>query len=413
MSSALSSDRSSRGLTGRGGGRRVVVLTVNHVRVDGHNYAGGAEKYAHLTIRALLDAGVEVLVAYSGESIHDSLAQADRTGRLTITRSNWVNTVGSGDSRLDVPTIRERRRWLRQTGADTLFAIQQFGGGAFGASLLAGRLSGMRVVTTIRQMPVPPPAPTAKRWLGVIPSPELWRRRLIWRRRMPAWCCHAIIFNSQRVADDHHRCYGHPRHRVRIIHNGETVRPGVGATGRPTSIASVGRVTEAKGADVLLDAFERIARNHPDTTLTYIGDGPLIPTLKDRARSMGLDRRVRFTGYRDDPERIYRDIDVYVQPSRRESMSNSVIEAMARGIPCVVADVGGLPETVVDGRSGFVVPPAAPGGFADAIERLLADGALYARFSEAGLRRVREDFSLDRVMAETVETILGLAPEAV
>ncbi len=403
----------STNLGPRGDGRRcVAVLTVNHIRHEGYQYAGGAEKYARLTIAALLDAGVDVHVGYSGSSVYDDMLGGSASGRLTLECTDWVDLNGAGDARLRPRTIWARRRWLRETRADTVLAIQQFGGGSFGASLAAGRCLGLRVVASMRQLPSVPPPATGKRWIRWIRSPELWRRRLIWRRRIPAWCCDALIFNSRRVADEYHRYYGHPRHRERIIPNGETIRGEPSGDVNHGSIASVGRVTRAKGADILLDAFGRIAGRHPNATLTYVGDGPLIPDLRDRADRMGVGDRVRFTGYREDRDAAYRDVGLYVQASRRESMSNSVIEAMARGIPCVVADVGGLSEAVADGQSGFVVPPEEPGPIAEAIDRLLSDRESYARFSEAGLHRVRTEFSLDRVMRETVETILGISPEA-
>src|SRR5207249_2994750 len=106
--------------------------------------------------------------------------------------------------------------------------------------------------------------------------------------------CDAIIFNSRRVADAHFAAYGFPRRRACIIPNGELVTARDRSwSGIPaTRIGSVGRVTEAKGADLLLDAFDRVARTHPAVALTYYGDGPLIPLLRRRAEAMGLAGRV-------------------------------------------------------------------------------------------------------------------------
>lgn len=394
-------------------GRRVALLTVHHVQVGETNYRGGAEKYILQVIGAMLDAGATVHVGYSGTSIYDGLLLRTDPTRLTVERTDWLNDALAGDARLRLTTIRDRRRWLAASSADTLLAVQQAGGGAFGASLVAAKTLGLRVVSSVRQLPVDLPPPSGKRWLGVVPSPELWRQRLIWRRRLPAWCCHAIIFNSRRVADSYAQAYGWPRHRFRIIPNGEpppdqpptTVRP-------PRHIATIGRVTEAKGADTVLEAFSLVAERHPDARLTYFGDGPLIPLLRDRAAKQGLHDRVAFAGYQAGHESIYPDVDICIQASRRESMSNSVIEAMARGIPCVVTDVGGLPEAVVHDQSGLVVPPDRPEACAAALSRLLSDRQTFARFSRAAGDRARELFDLHRVMRETVETVLALAPEA-
>lgn len=398
-----------------GAPRRVAVVTVHHIRVDGQTYTGGAEKYIRQTIGALLDAGVAVHVGYSGQSIYDDLLHDADPTQFTVERTGWLNSVLSGDARLRLGTIRARRRWLRATRADTLFVVHPVGGAAFGASLVAARSLGMRVVASMRQTPQPLPPVVPKRWLGLIPTPKLWWRRLLWRRRIPAWCCNAIIFNSRRVAWAHHEEYGFPRHRCRVIYNGEARRPETRTTPAdpPRNIASVGRVTESKGSDTLLEAFAAVAGAFPQTRLTYYGDGPLIPGLRARAQALGLGDRVSFAGYQKDHERIYPNIDICVQPSRREAMSNSVVEAMTRGIPCVVSDVGGLPETVVDGESGFVVPANQPRACADALTRLLSDRSTLMRFRRASADRARKVFDVHRAMRETVETILGVAPEPI
>lgn len=391
----------------RGSGRRIVVLAVNHVRHEGRNLTGGAEKYSLQVIEALLGVGAQVHIAFSGESIYDGLIRVHGRDHVTLEETGWVNEAMSGDSRLEIRTILNRRLWLRRTDCDTVLAIQQGGGGSFAASLVAGRILGLRVVSSIRQLPNPLPSQSRTGGRAILRGVGLWRKKLIWRRRIPAWCCNALIFNSERVEAAHDRLYGHPSGRVRIIYNGESHYPRPAGGRIPRRIASVGRVTEAKGADVLLEAFGRIALRHPDAALSYFGDGPLIPELRTKAQRLGLGERVEFAGFRSNRDEIFRQVDICVQPSIRESMSNSVVEAMARGIPCVVTDVGGLPETIDHGVSGFVVPPREAGATAEAISRLLTNHEQYWRFSRAAVARARRAFSLERVMAETVDAVLG------
>lgn len=384
----------------------VAVLSVHYARAGGFVQLGGAEKYARDVVTGLLAAGARVHAAYSGDDIYQNVANGIGPDRFTAEKSNWLNESLAGDARLNPAVILNRMRWLRERKITTLVAIQQNGGGSFAASLVAGRLLGLRVVSAIRQEPIPLPAPTGKRWFDVIPSPELWRRRLIWRRRLAQSCCDALIFNSRAVADAHYRLYQHDRRPERIIPNGELAAPMRDAR-RGLSVASVGRITEAKGADILLEAFGRIAGRHPAATLTYFGEGPLIPVLRDRAGAMGLAGRVRFPGYAADRDSIYSNVDVLVQPSRREAMSNSVVEAMARGIPCVVADVGGLPETVDRGACGVVFASGAVGECASAISRLLEHPEEARRVGEAGRSKARTTFDANAVQAATVEAILG------
>jgi glycosyltransferase involved in cell wall biosynthesis len=180
--------------------------------------------------------------------------------------------------------------------------------------------------------------------------------------------------------------------------------------GQPCNIGTVGRISQAKGAGTLLEAFAMLASRHPGSRLIYFGDGPLIPELQAKARQLGLANRVVLAGYQPDHEEIYNNIDIYVQPSRRESMSNSVIEAMARGIPCVVTDVGGLPETVLHEQTGLVVPAEDVHALSTAVDRLLNDQEARSRFGAAGRERVRREFELSDVMCRTVETVLGSKP---
>lgn len=390
--------------------RHVAVVAVHHVCADGRIYTGGAEKYVQTVVRALLDAGASVHVGYSGNSIYESLLDSYDPRRLTVERTGWIDERLAGDSMLSWSILRERRRWLRATRADTLFVVQQDAGAAFFATLVAARSRGMRVVSSIRQAP-PVGSPVVPASSVLRPASLLqFLRRPIRRRLLPALCCHALIYNSERVRRAYEDCCGFPKARACIIYNGERFSPRAalieGAT--PARIASIGRVSKAKGADVLLDAFRIVTRRHPEARLTYYGDGELIPKLSEEAHCAELEGRVSFAGYVESRREIFGAIDICVQPSRRESMSNSVVEAQARGIPCVVSDVGGMREVVEHDRSGYVVPSDDAAACADAICKLLSNRERYTRFARAAALRARRRFDLGRLMTRTVRVILGL-----
>ena len=133
-----------------GRGRRVALLAVHHVQVDGQTLTGGAEKYIQQAIEALLRVGTRVHVGYSGDSIYDQLLAAHGPNELTVERTGWLDENLSGDARLDLGVLRRRRRWLKAVHADTVFAVQQASGGAFVNSLVAAILLRLRVVTSIR-----------------------------------------------------------------------------------------------------------------------------------------------------------------------------------------------------------------------------------------------------------------------
>jgi glycosyltransferase involved in cell wall biosynthesis len=390
-----------------GAGRRVVVLAVHHVRVNGQTLTGGAEKHILTAISALLECGASVHVGYSGSSIYDELLSHHDPRRLTVERTDWLDEALSGDARFQLRTILERRRWLRASGADTVLAVQQAGGCSFAASLFAAKSLGLRVVASVRQMPPERQEVGGDWWLGIIPRPQIWRRKIAWRRRLVGSCCDAIIFNSRTVAESYQRELGWSACKALVIPNGETTIRRKRDYGAVRTIGVVGRVTRAKGADVMLDAFAQVAGGNPGLRLVYFGEGPLESELKGRAKALGVLARVEFRGYVSDRDAIYDEIDLFVQASLRESLSNSLIEAMARGLPCIATDVGGTREAVIDGETGLVVPPGESRAMADALSNLISDVEARLRFGDNGLRRVRREFNSESAAFELVRTVVG------
>ena len=386
-----------------GRGRCVAVLAVHHVHTGGQILTGGAEKYVCDAIEALLAAGARVHVGYSGVSVYGDLLERYGPDRLTVEHVGWVDERLSGDDRFGFGRLRERRRWLRATHADTLFIIQQASGAAFFTSLIAARTLGLRVVSSIRQM-----APHATENGRAISWPAAMLRSSVRRRLLPARCCDAVIFNSARVSQDYLRGFAFPAARAHVILNGH--RGGAAVRRRrsaPPVIGVVGRVSKEKGCDIALEAFARVAGRHRAARLVYIGDGPLASILEERAAALGIADRVQFAGYVADRERVYAAMDVCVQASRRESMANTVIEAMARGIPCVVSDVGGLPEAVRDGETGIVFRDGDVEACAGAIERLLGEEGVWAAYSSAAAGHARQVFSWERFAGQTARAVLG------
>lgn len=152
-----------------------------------------------------------------------------------------------------------------------------------------------------------------------------------------------------------------------------------------------------KGVDVLLDAFALVRQTHPTAHLAVVGEDAFGVNRDYVARlnrqAANLRGCVTLTGYRADMATVFGDAAVVVVPSLAEPFGRVVLEAMALSRPVVGTAAGGLPEVVVDGRTGLLVPPGDAGALAGAIERLLADRGLRAQLGAAGLRRVRERFS--------------------
>jgi len=159
----------------------------------------------------------------------------------------------------------------------------------------------------------------------------------------------------------------------------------------------VGALEERKGHTVLLEALA--ALRDPRLRVLCAGDGSLRDALPARAAALGLGDRVRFLGAVDDVAELLAAADAFLMPSHHEGLGVAALEAMAAGIPVVASRVGGLPEAVVDGETGLLVPPADPAALAAAITRLAADPAHARELGAAGRARVQARFSMT-AMAE-------------
>jgi glycosyltransferase involved in cell wall biosynthesis len=154
-------------------------------------------------------------------------------------------------------------------------------------------------------------------------------------------------------------------------------------------------VESYKNPELWLDVAKSVAvrMGRDRVQFVWLGDGSLLSDFQARAAKYNNDVDVQFLGHIEDVEYFYQGADLYLQVSSTENMSLSVIDALRHGVPAVVTDVGGLPEIVEQGASGFVVPLGSAAVIADSVVQILEDSAGWSRFSEAGERRYAECFS--------------------
>lgn len=241
--------------------------------------------------------------------------------------------------------------------------------------------------------------------------PVIWHVRIADRDllldRLLAVLARAIIVNSRAVA----RRFDWTPYKVRCIPNGVDL---VRVTPRPASsalrtslglpegarvIASVGRFVAFKGYDHLLEAARLVHQAAPDVHWLLVGDGELRGELESYCRRLGLEPQVHFTGWRGDVPDLLALCDVFVLPSLGEPFGRVLIEAMAMARAVVATDAGGVPEIVIHGETGLLVPPAQPKPLAEAVLGLLEDPARAACLGAAGRRRAEGSFSLTRHVA--------------
>ncbi|MCX6551967.1 MAG: glycosyltransferase [Acidobacteria bacterium] len=167
-------------------------------------------------------------------------------------------------------------------------------------------------------------------------------------------------------------------------------------------VGNIAALVPHKGQRYLVDAAPAIVRARPDTQILIFGEGELRPALQRQIKQLGLDHHVHLVGFRPDILALLKSLDVFVMSSITEGLGTSILDAMAASKAVVATRAGGMPEVVEDGVTGLVVPTANPGAMADAILRLLADADLRRRMGEAGLARVRAQFTADRMVEGTL-----------
>ena len=163
-------------------------------------------------------------------------------------------------------------------------------------------------------------------------------------------------------------------------------------------LLSVCRLEQQKGIDVAIRALAEVRKRRPDVVLVVLGEGAERPRLARLARD--LDVPVYLPGRMPDVASWLQRASVLVHPVRWEGFGLAVLEAMLAGLPVVATDVSSLPELVVDGETGLLVPAEDPAALAGSIERALGEAH---RFGEAGRRRAQEHFSVARMTDATLE----------
>jgi glycosyltransferase involved in cell wall biosynthesis len=158
-------------------------------------------------------------------------------------------------------------------------------------------------------------------------------------------------------------------------------------------------VMKEKGIREALNGTKLLVESGLDVYLTVAGDGKFMEEAKLYAIGLGLDNRVSFRGFLSGEQKklAFLNSDIYIFPSYREGMPNSVLEAMAFGLPCVTTRVGGLKDFFVDGRHGFVIDKNDPNGIADAVKRISENKKLMTEMSSAAHNYAVEHFLASNV----------------
>lgn len=199
---------------------------------------------------------------------------------------------------------------------------------------------------------------------------------------------------------------GVAREKVSVIHNAinlaetyslstTSLRQQLGLPDDALIVASAGRLSPEKNYSTMIEAARRVVEQNATVYFVIFGEGFLRPVLEDQIASTGLSKRFLLPGFRTDLQSIMHDIDIFMLPSLTEGLPNVALEAFAARKPIVATRVGGTPEVVQDGVSGFLTEPDEPEVMARHVLTLIDDPSLRHRMGNAGYEYIKEQFSFN------------------
>ncbi len=216
---------------------------------------------------------------------------------------------------------------------------------------------------------------------------------------------------------------GTPPEKITLVHNGvdvarfscadgQRLREQLGITDAYLLLGIVARLSKEKDHQTLLRAVYQLNQAGRKVVLVVVGQGELQDRLAEQVSRLELEGSVHFFGVRDDIPQILAGIDIFVLSSTTEGMSNAILEAMASAKPVVATRVGGNPELVGEGETGYLVPAGNDMAMAEAIGKLADDPAMRLRMGSAGQQRVEQLYSVDVMVRKydlAIQQGLGLS----
>lgn len=208
---------------------------------------------------------------------------------------------------------------------------------------------------------------------------------------------------------------GIPSHKIKQIYNGVNLKryyPQDLKNDQSLIVLTAGRLTPVKDIPTLLKAFALLQKEMPNAQLWVAGDGPERSALEQLTHHLQLQEQVRFLGQREDLSQLMAQANIYVQSSLFEGISNTLLEAMASGLPIVATEVGGNSELIMHRQHGFLVPKKAPIQLADAMISVASSPGLKRQLAHASRLRAQTYFDLNS-MIEQYDALYGVSREVI
>ena len=233
---------------------------------------------------------------------------------------------------------------------------------------------------------------------------------------------HRFVAVSEDVRGRLQKYEGLDAEGINVIYNGAKAEPPLETKARDALrvelglqpgcfvVGTAGRFDPVKNLPMLVDSIARAGKEVASLRGLLVGDGPAFTEICSMAKECGLSERLRMTGFRDDARKLIQCMDLFVLCSFSEGTSMALLEAMATGVPVVVTDVGGNPEIVINGETGWVVPSNSVEALSQAILDAISDAPKRRRFGVAAKRRFEDRFAFDRMIENYRRLYLTLLP---
>ena len=233
---------------------------------------------------------------------------------------------------------------------------------------------------------------------------DIWLDKLLLPEKMHA----ANFVVTCTAANKEHlvQTYGVPANDIHVIYHGVDIKRFVPGKGKkpasPPRLLAIGRLVEQKGLEYLLHACALLKERNCSFQCEILGDGPLADSLKQLSNQLNLTDSVHFVGrvLQENIIRYYQDADIFVLPcvpasnNDRDGIPNTLMEAMACGVPVVSTTFSGIPELVIEQENGMLVPPKDPEALADALGKLIDNPEMCLKMGQNARQHVEESFSV-------------------
>lgn len=333
---------------------------------------GGGEAQTYYLVKELENRGIENTLIAQPNSPLAAKAKEEKIKLIEIfMRGEW-----------DIAAVLKLKKFLKRIKPDVLHLHTSH---AHTLGLLAGRLAKVEKIISTRRMDFPTSG---------------------FFSRLKYTKVDKIVAISEVVKEILIRS-GIEKEKITVIYSTincedfsgkSNLREGLGLPQDTPILGTVGSLVNIKGHKYLFEAMVKIKEEFPQVRLLVVGEGPLEEKLKKLAEKLGLESVIIFTGFRKDIPEILGILDVFVLASLKEGLGVSLLEAASYGLPIVATNVGGIPEVVKDGITGFLVPPKDSKTLAEKIIYLLAHPEEAQKMGENGKEWIRKNFSVEKMV---------------